>query len=182
MNTDDWHLRPATLDDIDGLHALASKPLVYRYLFDGVAPDRATIAARVARGIANAAELGLGMWILEAPSARYAGCAELRPEPGSHAAELTYLLDPDYWGRGLAVRMGWTVITHTFRVSSIDAVFAGADMPNTASLSVMRRLDMRFRRNVQYPPGAGVEYVLSRNDAGPTAPPPLIRLVLSRPS
>jgi RimJ/RimL family protein N-acetyltransferase len=177
----DWQLRRATQNDIDGLHALASKPLVYRYLFDGVAPAKATIAARVARSLANAAEFGLGMWILEAPWAQYAGCAELRPEPGSHAAELTYLLDPDHWGRGLAVRMGWTVITHAFPASSIDAVFAGADVPNTASLAVMRRLGMRFRRNVQYPLGAGVEYALSRDDARPTAPPPLIRLDLHLP-
>ena len=34
---DNWRLRLATLDDIDGLHSLASIPLVYRYLFDGAA-------------------------------------------------------------------------------------------------------------------------------------------------
>ena len=32
---DGWRLRAADLNDIDGLHALAASPLVYRYLFDG---------------------------------------------------------------------------------------------------------------------------------------------------
>jgi len=41
---DGWRLRLATFDDIDGLHSLASIPLVYRYLFDGAAPDREFIA------------------------------------------------------------------------------------------------------------------------------------------
>jgi [ribosomal protein S5]-alanine N-acetyltransferase len=172
----EWQLRAATAEDVDGLHALACKPLVYRYLSDGEPPARETIAARVAGGIANAANHGLGIWILEASTTRYAGCADLRPEPGSNAAELTYLLDPDHWGQGLATRMAWTVITHAFRASAIVAVFAGADAPNTASFAVMRRLGMRFRRQVQYPLGPGAEYVLSRGDAGPIPPPSLIRL------
>ena len=37
---DGWRLRATDLNDIDGLHALAGSPLVYRYLFDGVPPDR----------------------------------------------------------------------------------------------------------------------------------------------
>jgi len=36
---DSWRLRPADLNDIDGLHALAANPLVCRYLFDGVPPN-----------------------------------------------------------------------------------------------------------------------------------------------
>ena len=38
----------------------------------------------------------------------------------------------------------------------------------------MRRLGMRFHKNVQYPLGAGVEYVLHRDDAGPLPGPILI--------
>jgi hypothetical protein len=78
---DRWRLRAANLNDIDGLHALAASPLVYRYLFDGALPDKEYITGLVAQSLANAGETGLGMWFLEDVSTRYAGCVELRPYP-----------------------------------------------------------------------------------------------------
>jgi [ribosomal protein S5]-alanine N-acetyltransferase len=173
---DGWRLRPADLNDIDGLHALESIPLVYRYLFDGVPPDKEFLMRRVAESAANAGETGLGMWFLENISTRYAGCVELRPYPSFRSAELIYLLHPRNWGKGLALRMAWTAITHAFSSSQIDFVIAGADLPNTASISVMRRLGMRFHRAVEYPLGAGVEYVLHRDDVGSLPKPVLIPL------
>jgi [ribosomal protein S5]-alanine N-acetyltransferase len=173
---DGWRLRLATLNDIDGLHSLASIPLVYRYLFDGVAPERGFIAGRVVQSLTSAASTGAGMWLLENSSARYAGCVQLRSELSARSAELTYMLDPEYWGQGLAMRMSWTAITQAFLSPHIDSVVAGADLPNTASFAVMKRLGMQFRRNVRYPLGCGVEYVIHRNDAGPTPHPALIRL------
>jgi [ribosomal protein S5]-alanine N-acetyltransferase len=173
---DSWRLRPADLNDIDGLHTLEANPLVYRYLFDGVPPNKEFIARAVAQSVANAGGTGLGMWFLEDVSTRYAGCVELRPYPSPRSAELIYLLDPKYWGQGLALRMAWTAITYAFLSSQIDYVIAGADLPNAASLALMRRLGMRFHKDVQYPLGAGVEYVIHRNDVGPVPKPVLISL------
>jgi len=173
---DRWRLRAANLNDIDGLHALAASPLVYRYLFDGALPDKEYITGLVAQSLANAGETGLGMWFLEDVSTRYAGCVELRPYPSPRSAELIYLLDPRYWGQGLALRMAWTAITHAFSSLQIDCVIAGTDLPNTASLAVMRRLGMRFHKDVHYPLGPGVEYVIHQDDVGPLPKPVLIPL------
>jgi RimJ/RimL family protein N-acetyltransferase len=171
-----WRLRRAGPHDIGGLHALAGKPLVYRYIFDGVAPDREFIARRMALSVPGAAQSGFGMWLLEDQSKQCSGCVELRHYPSPGSAELTYLLDPDRWRQGLAVRMAWTAITQAFLSSQIGAIIAGADLPNAASFAVMRRLGMRFHKDVQYPLGAGVEYVLHRDDAGPVPRPALIPL------
>jgi RimJ/RimL family protein N-acetyltransferase len=173
---DVWRLRPADLNDIDGYHALAANPLVYQYLFDGTPPDKEYITRLLTQSVTNAGATGLGMWFLEDPSTRYAGCVDLRPYPSPRSAELTYLLDPRYWGQGLALRMAWTAITHAFLSSQIDFIMAGADLPNTASIAFMRRLGMRFHKNVQGPLGAGVGYVLYRDDAGPLPKPALISL------
>jgi ribosomal-protein-alanine N-acetyltransferase len=173
---DRWCLRPADLNDIDGYHALAANPLVYQYLFDGVQPDKEYITRLVAQSVTNARETGLGMWFLENASTRYAGCVELRPYPSFRSAELIYLLDPSYWGQGLALRMAWTATTYAFLSLQIDSVIAGTDLPNTVSLAVMRRLGMRFHKGVRYPLGAGVEYVLHRDDLGSLPKPVLIPL------
>jgi RimJ/RimL family protein N-acetyltransferase len=176
QTSDRWRLRRAGLHDSDGLYELACQPLVYRYLFDGAAPDREFIARRVALTVPGAAEPGFGMWLLEDASKQCSGCVELRDYPSPGSAELTCLLDPDHWGQGLAVRMAWTVITQAFLTSPIDAIIAGADRPNAASFAVMRRLGMRFHKDVQYPMGAGAEYVLHRDDPGPLPRPALIPL------
>jgi RimJ/RimL family protein N-acetyltransferase len=173
-NRDSWGLRPATLDDVDGLHALACEPLVYRYLYDGAAPDRELIARIVARAAEDAAGTGLGLWILEGEGVRHGGCVQLQPgDMGPRCATLAYLLDPAHWRRGLATSMAWTAITRAFQ-TGIDMVVAGTDAPNTASLAVMRRLGMRFLRDVSFPLGPGVEYVLSRGDPGPEPSPALL--------
>jgi hypothetical protein len=72
--------------------------------------------------------------------------------------------------------MAWTAITHTFLSSQIISVIAGADLANGASFAVMRRLGMRFHKDVQYPLGAGVEYVLHWDDVGPLPKPVLLSL------
>ena len=150
-----------------------SSPL---YLFDGVPPDKEYITRLLTQSVTNTGETALGMWFLENVAARYAGCVELRPYPSFRSAELIYLLDPRYWGQGLALRMAWTAITHAFLSSQIDSVIAGTDLPNTASLAVMRRLGMRFHKDVQYPLGAGVECVIHQDDVGPLPKPVLISL------
>jgi RimJ/RimL family protein N-acetyltransferase len=113
------------------------------------------------------------MWLLDGTPAGCVGCVELRPYPLPGAAEITYLLDPAYWGQGLASRMAWSAIARAFSFR-IDSVIAGADVANTASLALMRRLGMCFHKEVRYPLGAGFEYVLRREDAGPTPQPALI--------
>ena len=162
---------------MDGLQALTAKPAVYRFMLDGAAPQRDFLAERMDPLIAGAAASGLGLWILERPGAPAGGAVMLEANPAAREAELSYLLDPALWGRGLALRMAWTAVTLAFRSPDIDCVFAGTDAPNTASLAVMQRLGMRFRREVVYPLGPGVEYELTRTDPGPQPPPPLLPVV-----
>jgi ribosomal-protein-alanine N-acetyltransferase len=168
-----WRLRAAGIADIDPVHALLCEPLVYRYLCDGEAPPRTLAAERIEASLAHARTTGLGFWILESPASAHAGAVELRlgPEPGE--AELTYFLHPDHWHKGLATAMALAVIDHCFRRPAISTVFAGADGPNLASQSVMRRLGMRCRRRFDYPLGPGVEYVLQRGDPRPAAALPM---------
>ncbi len=170
----DWRLRWAATSDLDGLHAVACQPAVYRYLFDGQPPARGLILGRIEKGIVDADRVGVGLWVLEAPAAQYGGCVQIEPDQLSRSGELLYFLDCACWGQGLATRMAWTAITEAFRTPHIDCVFAGADRPNQASIAVMRRLGMTFRRDVQYPLGPGVEYAIHRDGPRPSHAPALL--------
>jgi [ribosomal protein S5]-alanine N-acetyltransferase len=168
-----WHLRSASPTDVDGVHRLASEPLVYRYLFDGIAPERDSIAQGITQATRDAALTGLGLWILACPRLPYGGCVQLRPDICAKSADLIYLLHPAHWGRGLGTRMAWTAMHQAF-AQGMDLIVAGSDGANGASLAVMGRLGMRLHREVRYPLGKGVEYVLERGDPGPRPPPALL--------
>lgn len=107
----DWRLRWAATSDLDGLHAVACQPAVYRYLFDGKAPATELILGKIEQGMVDAERVDVGLWVLEAPTVRYGGYVQIEPSQLSRSAELLYLLDPAYWGQGLATRMAWTAIT-----------------------------------------------------------------------
>ena len=136
-------LRPWTLDDIDELHALWTRPEVRRYLWDDETITRERAAETVTEFIAPAAE-GLGGWLLlDRDTGALVGFAALiKREPGD--PELLYGLAPEWCGRGLATEAGRTVMAYAFGVLGCERVTAATDVPNVASARVMERLGMRF--------------------------------------
>ena len=165
------------MGDLDGLHTIACRPAVYRYRFDGKAPAKELFLEMIEQSMADDDRAGIGLWMVEAPTVPIGGCVQLQPDLRSRSAELSYLLDPAYWGQGLATRMAWTAICEAFTTPDIDCVFAGTDCPNRASIAIMSRLGMRFRRHVDYPLGPGVEYEIHRDDPRPSKAPALLSIV-----
>lgn len=171
--TERWILRPAVDADAPALHELFAIPEVYRWLADGVPPPRRVLDDWIARSDADFATHGVGLWLLQDGAESLDGCVLLQVT-GPAAAELIYALHPRRWRRGLATRMGWTVMQAALAGGRIDEIVAGADEPNVASIAVMRRLGMTYSRAVEYPLGPGVEYRLRRGDAAPVPLPALI--------
>ena len=167
VETQYWHLRRMTDQDIESVHVLNCVPEVYRYLSDGVPPLRWRSKISVELNNKRKASKGLGSWVLEDSEGRIKGCVILREYQLPRTAELSYLLHPQLWGQGLATRMSWTVIDYVFKTKLVDQVVAGADKPNRASIAVMQRLGMAFYRTTEYPLGPGVEYLLSHDDPKP---------------
>ncbi len=174
VDLEEYYLRRASNDDVERLHTLMGVPEVYRYLTDGVALPRWRVEQWIELAHEDDAAHGMGLWMLESQKGVLAGCVELKMERQPRSAELTYLLHPQFWGQGLATRMSWTVMQRAFEAGHVDQIVAGADEPNTASVSVMRRLGMTFLRTVQYPLGPGVEYVYRRDDPAPRPLPTII--------
>lgn len=174
MTGESFHLRLVTQADGDRLHQLFVLPPVYRYLADGVAPPRHITSEWIARSATDRAQADVGLWLLVDARDSILGCVRthLRAEPLT--AELTYVLHPDLWGRGLATRMGWTATVAAFNDGRIERMIAGTDDPNVASRAVMERLGMRFLHATRNARWAGVEYVRLRDDPAPEPLPALI--------
>ena len=161
MNND-FYLRHVSLDvEEEEIHELLCVPEVYEYLADGVEPPL-SIAQEWIRGSArDFGEFGGGLWALESSQ----GCEVLGLTRLSDFDEgemqLTYLLHPDLWSRGYATRMAYTVMHRVFAARAASSIWAGADVANEASVAVMRKLGMAFRRDVDYPAGPGIEYEMT---------------------
>ncbi len=166
-----WRLKRVSTHDTERLHTLMGVPEVYRYLTDGVALTRYRVEQWIALAHHDGAANGLGLWMLESQHGILAGGVELKTYNLPRSAELSYFLHPQFWGQGLATRMSWTVMQWAFEGGYFDQIIAGADAPNTASVSVMRRLGMTFLRDVEYSLGPGVEYVYRRDDPVPSPLP-----------
>jgi len=156
------------------VHALLCIPEVYRYLCDGAAPPRSVADEWIDLNGAESASRAHGLWLLVGDSGRVAGCVALGPAERPRSCGLDYLLHPEFWGVGLATRMSWTVVEWALRNGGLEGVVAGTDLPNEASAAVMRRLGMSFLRDVSYPLGPGVEYLLRHDDPAPDPLPATI--------
>lgn len=185
LNRDDpaaaYWLRRGVPADIGALHALACEPAVYRYLADNRPPERAVVEPWLDVPPEDRAA-GLGTWLLLGPEGALDGAVLLLRDAAPRTAELVYLLHPRAWGRGLATRMAWTVMARAFERGQVDAVIAGADVPNVASIAVMQRLGMRFLREVAYPLGAGVQYRRATDDPPPTPVPAALAVQADEPA
>ncbi|MEZ5559182.1 MAG: GNAT family N-acetyltransferase [Pseudomonadales bacterium] len=170
----EWRLTRGTQHDVIRLHQLFCTPAVYRYLADGYPPPRSATEAWIQRGIDDQQRGDLGLWLLQNKPTGLAGCVRTHLLDAPETAELTYVLHPDWWGRGLATSMGWTATCHAFAGGRIVQMIAGTDEPNTASAAVMRRLGMRYLRATQNPRWPGVEYVRQRDDPPPDPLPSLL--------
>ena len=161
---DDKYLRIVRPDDEEEVHRLLCMPEVYEYLADGVEPPLAVTLDWIETSVGDAVRYGGGLWALVCPrQQKIVGLTRLS-DFADGELQLTYLLHPDIRGRGYATRMAHTAMHHAFDTGAATAIWAGADVPNTASVAVMKHLGMRFRRDVDYPAGAGVEYIMAAAD------------------
>ncbi len=97
----------------------------------------------------------------------HAGCAGLRPyRLDGQIYELGFHLRPEFWGRGLAQEAGRAVISYAFEKLRAEALFAGHDPANSASMRVLIKLGFEFTHEEFYPP-TGLKhpsYLLRRPD------------------
>lgn len=168
------HLETIKPEDEESVYALLCVPEVFKYLADGQTPPPAAAHAWVASAEHDRLHYGGGLWALktDTPVSVLYGLVRLSDyEDGT--LELTYLLHPNVWHQGLATRMAHSVIGHCFKKGVAHAIWAGADGPNQASITVMQRLGMTFRNEASYPSGPGVEYSISSASYHPAMHEPI---------
>lgn len=151
-------LSPFDPADTDALLVLFHDPDVRRYLWDDVCVERHVVTEVIAISAADIASGHCGLYCVREHGAeavvgfcgmrRFAddgsAAAAAVAERFNGASELLYGLLPTHWGQGIATRAAQTVLKHAANNCNAKLIIAATDVPNQASVEVMRRLGMQF--------------------------------------
>lgn len=155
VETDRLVLRRWTLEDLDTLVRVFSKPEVWWFPFQrGL--TAAETEAFLRRKLDDWDSRGWSQWaaVLKANRALigFIGLAppDFLPEV-MPTVEVGFRLDPDYWGRGLATEGSRAALDFGFNVLDLGEIVSIYEPGNVASGRVMERLGMVHDRDTQHP-------------------------------
>ena len=130
--------------DLTALHAHWIEPEVRQYLWDGRVISLADVRDVIRTSDQLFEQYNAGLWSVRLKgSPSLIGCAGYWCFQNAAEPELLYSLSRAYWGRGLAHECANALVNHAFATLNWPAVQASADVPNPASLKLLRRLGMR---------------------------------------
>jgi ribosomal-protein-alanine N-acetyltransferase len=137
-------LRPFTGEDLDDFSTILRKPGVIKYLGAECKPmSRGETETALRSMICHWRRHGFGRWaVVSKDGGRLIGCAGLRSYQA--VAELVYLLDEPYWGKGLATEIARACLRFGFETQGFDRIVAFARPRNAASRRVLAKLGMSF--------------------------------------
>jgi ribosomal-protein-alanine N-acetyltransferase len=145
LQTERLVLRRLTMDDLDDLATLYRDPEVRRYFPDGVRTYEQTREELEWVIDVYYGQYGYGLWatVLEETGAFIGRCGLLPWEIGGRTeVEVAYLLDPAYWGRGLATEAARAIVEHAFATLTVDRLICLLDPENSASRRVATNVGM----------------------------------------
>lgn len=144
IETNRTHLRLFTPDDLNDLAIIFQKPQVMKYLgLNGEPMSKAETETAMLSMIAHWKRRNFGRWaVISKESGKLIGCAGLRSY--EDIAELVYLIDEPFWGRGLATEIALASLDFGFKIHKFERIIAFARPDNQASQKVMEKIGMRL--------------------------------------
>jgi RimJ/RimL family protein N-acetyltransferase len=127
---------------LDAFHALVLDDHVGRYLLDGQSLTREWSVERIADSQSLFVRRGVGLWLAsETRTGAVVGFCGFIVVPAAHPEpQLVYALPERFTGRGYATEMAQASIAVARTKPGFDAVLAGADAANAASVRVLEKL------------------------------------------
>ena len=139
-------LRPMSVRDTDDMFSYASRADLTEYLLWAPHASRGYTRDYL-KYIESRYRIGdFYDWaVVERESGRMIGtCGFTRFDPPHNSAEIGYVLNPDYHGRGYATEVSDRVIRYGFEELGLHRIEAKFMQGNDASLRVMEKLGMTF--------------------------------------
>lgn len=147
LETERLILRPYTVGDLDGFHAIARRDDVNRYLYSEPRDrdEARDVLVRVASKVAiDEAHDDLLLAVLTKESGAIVGHVTLERTSREHQqGEIGYVLHPDHQGHGFATEAASVMLRLGFEGLGFHRIVGRLDARNVASARVLERLGMR---------------------------------------
>jgi ribosomal-protein-alanine N-acetyltransferase len=117
---------------------------------DSIEEERDHIKAHIAN---HYEKYGVGLWATELKeNHRLIGRCGLMCKliEGVEEIEIAYLLDREYWRKGLATEAAEAIIKHGYAKYGFKRIVAVIHPQNVASIRVAEKIGMTYERDVQY--------------------------------
>lgn len=146
IETERVRLRQFTTDDLDELARMFASPSVMKFLGANCEPmTREETETALASMIRHWERQKFGRWaVVLKPEDKLIGCAGLRSFEGT--AELVYLLDEPYWGKGLATEIAHACLRYGFKQHDFPRIIAMTRHGNERSQNVLQKIGMRLEK------------------------------------
>lgn len=144
-------LRHPVMDDLQELYALYRDPEIRRYFPDGALSYEATKEELEWYMNGHPEYPQLGLWAtVHKESGKFIGRCGLLPWEidGTLEIEIAYLLDQNFWHRGLATEAAQGIMDYGFETLNLRRLICLIDPDNIASQKVAKRIGMKLERRV----------------------------------
>lgn len=145
LDTGRLYLEPLEATDLPILHSILTDEFVRRYLFDDQIIPISQSAEILETVLDTFSTKGYGLWLLYLKNSLemvgFVGLYSFFSEP---QPQLLYALLPPYVKKGYATEASRCIIRYAFEKLGYTYLTASCDVPNTASVQVMKRLGMEL--------------------------------------
>jgi ribosomal-protein-alanine N-acetyltransferase len=157
-------LRPIGAADVPVLHRLWTDEPIRRFLWDGKVIPVEQTREITERNCRLFEECGFGIWSVRERHADepvgFAGFWHFHTPP---SLELLFGVASHHWNRGIATDSSRCVIRYGFEVLGLRTIEASTDTANTASVRVLEKLGLSFRKRAVVDGLDTVFYALPRD-------------------
>lgn len=153
LETNRLVLRHLALADYADLYGVYSGPETMEFMGkapDSVEEERNHIQSHTAH---HYEKYGVGLWaaVLKENNRLIGRCGLMRKQiEGVEEVEIAYLLDPEYWGKGLATEAAEAIVKHGYAKYGFKRIVAVIHPQNVASIRVAEKIGMKYERDVLY--------------------------------
>ena len=144
-------LRGFNESDLETLHGILSVRAVLQYFPSDDTPSIDQVRKLIERHHSHWIEYGYGWWALAlAQGRKLIGWCGHNVLPKTNEVELKFLLNKDYWGKGLATEAARVSLSYGFEQAELEQIIGIVHLENIASQRVLEKVGMTFLDRAHY--------------------------------
>ena len=145
LSARDLYLRPSNTTDAESMFAMLSDPQSMKYWSDQPIKDLDAAVEVLNKDLESDAQGNSMCWAvcLNGQDKMIGKCILFQFSQQNHRAEIGYILNREYWRKGLMYQALEAVIDFAFNTLKLHRIEADVDMENAGSLGLLEKLGFR---------------------------------------